>query len=314
LTPQGEPAAGATVAICTPQAGAYLNKGVVSRYSSRCELTTTDTEGRFSIAPQDSVFSLLISHTSGFTYVTQEQWKHAEPIRLDPWARVEGVCRVHGKPAAEQLISLDYSREPQRNVPDFFCDYHATTDKQGRFTFERVIPGHGHVTRLIDGARRGTSWSWIPADLTKAVFVAGQTTHVEIARRGRPVVGRFCLPKAAEITPDWWYSLLTILVVRPIAPGPHSLEPGASFGAKVESDGSFRFEDVPAGDYKLTIRLDAPLRSDRVNTTKVIGSASHSFHVPEMPDGHCDEPLELGALELSLKSSQPGVAERQGPK
>jgi len=313
LTPQGKPAAGATVAICTPQAGAYIDNGVVSSHST-CERTTTDTEGRFSIAPQDSVFSVLVLHRSGVAYVTQGQLKRAEPIRLDPWARVEGVCRVHGKPAVEQFVTLACSRGSGRNVPQFFCDYRATTDKQGRFTFEHVIPGRGEVTRRIV-ARHGDGSSWIPADSTRAVFVAGQTTHVEIARRGRPVVGRFCLRKAAGITPDWQYSLLQIRAVRPIVPGPHSPEPGVSFGAKVESDGSFRFEDVSAGDYELTVRLDAPPKSGRAAPDEVIGSVSHLFRVPEMPDGHSDDPLELGALELSLKSSQqPGVAERQGPK
>ena len=225
-------------------------------------------------------------------------------------------------------------------MPNFRCDYSATTDKQGRFTIEHVIPGDGDVTRRIV-TYRDTGARWIPADSARAVFVAGQTTRVEIARRGRPVIGRFSLPKAVEITPDWWYALLS---VRSITPGLHSAKPGVSFsakfekfewsssfkfkigrdshssepdvsfGAKVESDGSFRFEDVPAGDYELTVRLDAPLKSGRAATTEVIGSVSHSFHVPEMPDGHSDEPLELGTLELSLLSQSGSVPKANAPR
>jgi beta-lactamase regulating signal transducer with metallopeptidase domain len=310
LTPQGKPAAGATVAICTPQAGAYLDNGVVSSYSSRCDRATTDTEGRFSIAPQDSAFSLLISHGSGFAYVTQEQWKQAGPIRLNPWARVEGVCRAGGKPAAEQVMWIHWPHEPKQNLPNFFCDYRAMTDKQGRFTFKQVFPGQGEVIRLM-GDYRGTSHRWISVDSASAVFVAGETTRVEMDRRGRPVVGRFSLPKAAGITPDWWHSMLS---VRAIVPGPHGLEAGASFGGKVASDGTFRFDDVPAGDYRLTVRLDAPPRSERDSRTEVIGSVEHSFRVPEMPDGHSDEPLELGTLELTLVSRSSSVPEADAPR
>ena len=64
----------------------------------------------------------------------------------------------------------------------------------------------------------------------------------------------------------------------------------------VSSHTHFRFEDVPAGRYLLTVtarELD-PTRRD-------LGPESNfkrEVVVPQMPDGRSDEPLDVGTIEI----------------
>jgi len=57
----------------------------------------------------------------------------------------------------------------------------------------------------------------------------------------------------------------------------------------VNADGSFRVEDIPAGHYKLSIRL------------RGIGHFRHEFSVPEMVGGRSDKPLDLGTHTVTLR-------------
>ncbi|MBN1588819.1 MAG: carboxypeptidase regulatory-like domain-containing protein [Pirellulales bacterium] len=342
LTPEGRPAARATVAVCTPSLGPSIKNTDVLP-NSTCERTVTGTDGRFHLAPrdnQDEVFALMVLHPSGVAYVTQEQFEAAVPIRLEPWARVEGVVRIGGRPAADQMVTLDRPGLPDRDTPRMHYDYHATTDKDGRFAFENVVPGSVRVTRCIV-SRQGEMSSWIPADSTLAECPAGQTTHVEVGRQGRPVVGKLRVPDGLKPDAVWHHAMITLAEAGPSEmpglqiPWPKHIDPqtdeaaamawleawqktaqGKDFikvqrrfaqeiadrrfscSTKVERDGSFSFDDIPAGDYRLSVTLLAP-PSGRVAPPKVIASLSHAFTVPEMPSGKSEKPLDLGELELT---------------
>ena len=76
-----------------------------------------------------------------------------------------------------------------------------------------------------------------------------------------------------------------------------------SYSTKVESDGSFKFDDIPAEDYTLTARLPAPPEKGRIESGKVIATLSYKFIVPKMPGGRADEPLDLGMLLLKSVST-----------
>jgi len=71
------------------------------------------------------------------------------------------------------------------------------------------------------------------------------------------------------------------------------------YSTKVEVDGSFRFDDVPAGDYQLDARLQASPASGQIVPGEVIANLTHSFTIPEMPGARSDEPLDLGSLTLN---------------
>jgi hypothetical protein len=66
--------------------------------------------------------------------------------------------------------------------------------------------------------------------------------------------------------------------------------------AKAQQDGSFLFEDMPAGDYRLMARLYV---GSAAGQSPVVYSAEREFTIPAMPDGRSDEPLDIGDLTLS---------------
>jgi hypothetical protein len=77
---------------------------------------------------------------------------------------------------------------------------------------------------------------------------------------------------------------------------------------KVESDGSFRVDDVPEGRYRLNFEYETdssdPLQQEEHAPTKVAVLETY-LDVPAGPD---EKPLDLGTLTLT--PPEPGVIDR----
>jgi len=70
-----------------------------------------------------------------------------------------------------------------------------------------------------------------------------------------------------------------------------------NFGVKMNDDGTFRAEDVPAGDYTFNVQVTEP-RANSSPFGRPLGRAYQHFTVPEMQAGRSDDPLDLGVVEL----------------
>ncbi len=119
--------------------------------------------------------------------------------------------------------------------------YTQTTDANGRFAFDRVIPGDGWIGRniliMVDtGTTETTSSSMVPIQ-----FTAGKTTHVDLGTSGRPVIGQ--LQSAAAQSQRFRRGFVLVDV------GGN----GRTFRATVDRDGNFCIDDVPPGDYSLSV-------------------------------------------------------------
>jgi beta-lactamase regulating signal transducer with metallopeptidase domain/peroxiredoxin len=74
----------------------------------------------------------------------------------------------------------------------------------------------------------------------------------------------------------------------------------ARFSGKLDSEGRFRIEDVPAGSFELNMTVFPPGGSERHSWDERIGDVKHQFTVPEMPGGRSHESLDLGEIEVIL--------------
>jgi thiol-disulfide isomerase/thioredoxin/protocatechuate 3,4-dioxygenase beta subunit len=73
----------------------------------------------------------------------------------------------------------------------------------------------------------------------------------------------------------------------------------------VDRNGNFRLEDVPSGDWKLEVSLDAPPPENQCGSGERLGDLSKLFTVPEIPTGQSDEPLKLETLILTKTKHRP---------
>ena len=209
----------------------------------------------------------MIVHPSGFAHIkSTPDWDLTRIIHLQPWSRVEGTFRVGKSPAANVPIRLEvadvFSYGP--DVPSIFNHHPATTGPDGRFVLDRVIPGRGFIGRNIlltvdDGAAEVASACTIPAD-----FPAGKTVHIDLGGTGRPVVGKLQPPEGFTGKVRWNFAGIQ---VEPVRAEPRRAAPASH--VTVDRDGSFRIDDVPAGDYSLTVRFD---RDDAGPTAGIIAS------------------------------------------
>ena len=193
VTPRNLPAAGAKVTLGVPGSQISVKNGEIDDIQTYCMRETTDGTGSFHFPPQNTDFQIVITHPSGFAHIPSgADWDTKRIIHLEPWARVEGTFRVGKAPAPNAQIGIDIRRLDsfERDKPRIFTQYQVTTGPDGRFVFDRVIPGRGRIGRNItymvdDGALEVTSSCKIAAS-----FPPGETVHIDLGGTGRAVVGK----------------------------------------------------------------------------------------------------------------------------
>ncbi len=166
-----------------------------------------------------------------------------------------------------------------------------TTDGQGRFAFERVVPGEGRIGRVVANLNEphGSSSSCMIA----ATFPAGKTAHIDLGTTGRPVIGRLKLPGKSQADNPWSFALL---LVRPS--DLQLSETGPRFSGTVDRDGNFCIDDVPAGVYWLLIHFAKSRRRP---------VADCHLSVPAVDEKLSQRPVDLGIVTVT-----PGGLKRAG--
>lgn len=152
--------------------------------------------------------------------------------------------------------------------------------------------------------KHGEMQAHAPTNPAPVEIVSGKTSKVEIGGKGRPVVGRIDTGGKIKNWTDHGS-------LRPKYRIPGEFSNYYSF--KVESDGSFRIDDVAAGKYELDLRITDPhpnsmsVADAPAGFETQIGNVNYDFSVPEMPEGQDDEPLDLGTIKATLyKVFEPG--------
>ena len=321
LRPDGKPAAGATLGFATESMGIYIQSGALDEEPHRF-FTHADDRRRFtipSLTPKDRFQrrdtpstdntpilpdGMVALHESGFAYLDYSQIVLARdkdtttfesPVQLQEWARIEGRVMLGDKPAVECPVNLqvegpvaaDGSDAP-KSQSGIWYDYSATTDHQGRFVLNKVPPGmRGSVARTIVFARDAGFSAHVASHAVPLLFNPGETTDVQIGGNGRSVIGKLQYAEGSPDPIDWKFALVQINA----APN-NRRYPRCS---AVDSEGRFRVEDVPPGQYVLSVQITNP--ESRHNHSHPPFSLQQDFPIV-LPDSST-EPLNAGTLTLS---------------
>ncbi len=325
LAPDGNPAAGAEIALGVAGSQIVVENGEFSR-STFASRTTADDSGKFHFPAQGANFQVVVTHPAGYAYVKAAPDSFPATIELTAWARVQGTFRIGQQPAANVPLRIAVSENNSygTDVPTVSFYHEVTTAPDGSFTFDRVVPGKGRIGRDLVlmatyGALEKKSSSMIATE-----FPAGETVQINLGGTGRAVVGKLEPPDGFTGKVPWNFALLKFDLPDPETPASLAKAPsdpdarkawwaewieteeGKAWNeanerynalrqtkpritATVGSDGTFRIDDVPPDEYTLRVGFDRE-SPGRLH--------DHRFAVPAA-DGDAPEVVDLGTLKLT---------------
>lgn len=330
LNPDGSPAPGAEVALCTLEKSAKLGRERLVM-STDSIVTNTDSQGRFVFPVVQSPHTVAAVSTKGFNLASARSNAPVE-IRLQPFGAIEGILLLDGQPQAEKRIQLvDPNLRLYWGAFSLdFASFQAQTDSEGRFRIDHV-PAGDFLLFLNLGV--GIPYT----EETKVRVSAGELSHVVMGEpdpAGRPVVGRLKPSEAIPVT-DWRQHITTrslsrkLPVVEPppglseearkmwvvawyqSAAGREQTRQNANYTVVVDADGRFTVRGVPAGEYQLQLTAlptEMARKGDwNLNAADWYGLSIQDVTVPEpAPDtSPTSAPLDLGDVELKIHRRQP---------
>ena len=275
--PDGRPLAGAGVILCLPGDDVRIENGRLTEGGARTPAIRfeTDRDGRYTFRPQAGPASIVAAHDAGFAFRTPEQLAASADVTLAAWGRIEGVMKVGTRPASRRKVAAwHHDTGPLNRV-----DYDILTDDDGRFIFERVMPGPMTAYRYVnDEDHHG----WTASNPIRVDVKPGETARIQVGGTGRPIIGRLAMPEGISLanfvlghggnlstewvpppTPDdyvdwsderqssWWQDFRQTPEGRAYIQDPGRLD--REYAVTIRPEGTFRIEDVPAGRYVLKL-------------------------------------------------------------
>ena len=205
LTADGKPAAGATVALALPHQEIVWEEGKLRGADmplpekpgdrwQRPRFITTDAEGRFRLPTEIEPAAVLVIHESGVREMSYDAWRKSPEVTLQRWGRIAGQILWQDKPGADEEVSLTVHRD-EYGYPGMIASYAETrTGKDGKFAFDRVLPGLVQISRPIKPSEPNNTG--ITAVVLNGMFqhakvAPGDATPVLLGGQGRTVIGKF---------------------------------------------------------------------------------------------------------------------------
>ena len=297
LLPDGTPAAGAFVTLCTGSQNIVVEGGKLTARSGDLgrKLAKTAADGSFHLPAEVDPWMIVVAHNDGYAETTAAEFaKNSSKVQLKPWGRVEGEFVIDGKPIAACSINLGAGRG------DISLEYHdsVTTDAAGKFTVKRVPP----VKLFIAPFFKHGNFSYSVLAFSGRVLIAsGETTRITLPRPGRPLIGRVALPPESKLR----LADLT-LEAKIYLKGPSISSDKDDFGAyhefmkaygksfrrdkiAVNADGTFRVEGLPESQYVIQVSATG-------KGLKAGASCARRVTIPPLCDSK--EPVDVDNLVL----------------
>jgi len=296
LAPDGRPAAGVEVAMATRETSVSLSMGGFGR-NNNVPIVKTGADGRFAFAPPGDKFLLVALGDAGFADAPSDEFAKTGQVALRPWGRIEGRVKIGRKPWAGQPVSFQPTR-PDRSGGIYVFDYgyNTRTDEQGRFAFDRAVPGPGIVSRVVVTEFAGGSSQHMPCWSEAVEVKAGEPVSVTIGGKGRAVVGRVVLDGTPDAPVDWRQNEPATINL-PRSEWGTGQQAYRRYAANIDKEGRFRIEDVPPGKFELTVPVNAVPDPRSCGSGTAIGRAIRPVTVP---DGPGDDPVDLGEFTATL--------------
>jgi beta-lactamase regulating signal transducer with metallopeptidase domain len=202
-TPDGRPAAGATVALALPQQEIVWEAGALRGADAplpdrpgdrwrRPRFVKSDQTGGFHLPSEIEPAAVLIVHESGVREMAYDEWKKSPEVTLQRWGNIAGQVLWHDRPGVDEEVSLTIHRD-EYGYPGMIASYeNVRTDQDGRFTFDRVLPGLVQISRPVKVADAEEISAFNLNGMFQHVKVASEDeTRVLLGGQGRKVTGKF---------------------------------------------------------------------------------------------------------------------------
>ena len=325
LTDEGKPASHAEVAVAIAGSQISLDKGQITDRSTFATRITADENGRFELSSRDDDFQLLATHPEGFAMMKPKNGLLPKTVTLNKFAKIEGVFLVGGKVGRGVRLSLQESQVYAWG-DQISAQNETVTDNDGRFVFERVIPGRGFLgPEMHSMVGQGHSKA-MSSRRTPIQSLAGQTTTMTLGGDGRLISGRLVPPKEHSGRVLWNFANIHVeaFVPEPEWPVPpddvRKDEAAAqkwwaawqvsdagkvkmaevfkrqeesrnlpTFWVSAAKDGTFQIDDMQPGKYVLKASFDEHSPGQL---------PPFQFEVPKFADGDVGKPLDIGKLQM----------------
>ena len=298
--PDGNPAEGAEVYLLPPEGQLHFH-GLGRREAAQCPSLETMADGSYRFPAVKGSWLLVAAHPGGYTEATPALYGESPDLHLEKWGRIEGTYHIGTKPVGGQGINVSLSLRwyvPGKPFRFPFIAHYlkGNTNERGHFTIDVVPPGRGTVGPYL---KTGPGWRMSHGETY--TLPAGGTARVTIGGTGLPLIGKLALPEGAAVKAAWQLSgpIVKTTLKKAVRPALTTQQGRRTFVGVMQADGSFRVNDVPAGDYTLSFTLHEPGKPPP-RAGAAIGSLEHRFTVPPIPGGRNNEPLDLGTLTVTL--------------
>ena len=179
LRPNGKPLAGARLLEIQYGGSVSIQDGVANVAQGRlCREDRTGPDGAFSIPQYNKPWLVFILGDDSYAVADEKSLAQSPKVQAKPYARIEGQCRIGSQPVPNRELALSGMIGYPDGASSIFLDQKATTDSEGRFTFQNVVPASGvRIARRDTQTRHGASGR-----------SASRSTS-SLARRPRPCSG-----------------------------------------------------------------------------------------------------------------------------
>ena len=327
LGPDGQPVAGADVALRLPNTYLSIGRGAFDDNGQRAQglIVTTGADGAFTLPMFEGAQSIIALNLDGYAQVSLEQLKQSPQVTLQKWGRIEGTLRINHRPGSNEWVNLSPSmsrwiaasqRHPGKGVavlqpPMFnYTGFQAKTDDQGKFVLTFVPPGDNVINRHISTG----AGSWMQSALLTVHVGPGETLVTNVGGAGRTVIGKITFK--GDNGPDFAtafnhiatpmtkyldkYNALKTDAERAAyyqsGEGAAAMKNFKNYPAAVQPDGTFRAEDVEPGRYEFAVQ---PRMNQMPSDGKVKFYASAELVVPPASGENDDSMVDWGQVEIT---------------